>query len=270
MKEQVGTVARSLRQCTPDKILSEIRLRSAAGQHQLAYMLLKNFAQLFPSDQVAGEILQEVRTELDSYDAQVASRQELLKLFDQHLAALPDEALKERLKPFRAELAAEMNLNTLDRLAPYRQLADDTTMTPADKLGLAVSGWLMGSNGATNKLGVAISLIKLRDVVRAYLVEPAANRRQLLLDELHSLEGASPENRPAVGQYETTGSITRAGGWLAWLVRIASARPERRADDHLFCRCPRSMTLSGAYPGGFAARRRDLAADADRLVGRRV
>ena len=193
LKEQIAPVRRSLVQLTARQVLAEIKVREAAGQHDFAYTLLSAFAERFPATEVAGEILQEVRERKDDYTTRAAGREEVLKLLDAHLAAIEQEDLRNKIKPIRDEIAGLINLNTLDRMSAYRQLSDDPALLPAEKLALAISGWLVGSNGATQNLTNALSLTRMRDRVGEYLVEDKKINRDRLLDEIRSLEGADPK-----------------------------------------------------------------------------
>ncbi|MGD9645271.1 MAG: peptidase [Pirellulales bacterium] len=193
LNEQIAPVRRSLVQLTARQVLTEIKVREAAGQRDFAFTLLNSFAQRFPATEVAGEILQEVRERKESYTARAAGRDQVLKLLDGHLEAVEQEDLRNRIRPIRDEIAALINLNTLDRMSAYRQLSDDPGMLPAEKLALAISGWLVGSNGATENLTNALSLTRMRDLVGQYLTEEAKIKRDRLIDEIRSLEGADPK-----------------------------------------------------------------------------
>ena len=56
-------------------------------------------------------------------------------------------------------MAAELGFNTIDRMAAFLQNADDAQMPVQEKLALAVSGWLLGSDSAIDQLPVALSII---------------------------------------------------------------------------------------------------------------
>jgi len=193
LKEQIAPVRRMLVQLTARQVLAEIKVREAAGQHDFAYTLLNAFAERFPATEVAGEILQEVRERQDDYTARAGGRDEVLKLLDSQLAAIEQEELRKKIQPIRDEIAKLINLNTLDRMSAYRQLSDDPALLPAEKLALAISGWLVGSNGATQNLTNALSLTQMRDRVGEYLTEDKKINRDRLLDEIRSLEGADPK-----------------------------------------------------------------------------
>ena len=86
-----------------------------------------------------------------------------------------------------------MNFNTLDRMAAFEQSLDDEDMASDEKLSLACSGWLMGTNQAIRKLPVAASLFTTRAKVREYLEERIKPNRDEILQRLKSEEGATVE-----------------------------------------------------------------------------
>ena len=69
---------------------------------------------------------------------------------------------------------AEVNEDAIGRLASFERLADDAALTPEQKVALAISGWLVGANQATDNFQMAVSLAHVRDNVRQYLREPLA------------------------------------------------------------------------------------------------
>jgi len=188
LREQLEPTLRAVRQLGAQRLLSELELRRDAGQHRLVRGLLEKF----PSEGVAGEILQAVREMIDEYHRLDARCEEVIQRIDELLAQLKDTALRARVELVRKEIAAELDLDTLGRMAAFRQAMDDGDMTAEEKLALAVSGWLVGSDTATVKLPVAMSLFDVRAKVRAYLQEPIKLNREAVFDTLASEEGATP------------------------------------------------------------------------------
>jgi pimeloyl-ACP methyl ester carboxylesterase len=180
---------RQLRQLGARLILREIKLRSTAGQHQWARALLENF----PGEGVAGETLQEVRELLDAYAAEDAKRKSLIDQLNENIGKITDENGRRLAEEFAAEIAAELNDDTIKRLASFERLLDDAAMTPEQKVGLAISGWLVGANHATDNFQVAVSLANVRDYVRKYLRDPVEQNRSSLAAELRDMEGATVE-----------------------------------------------------------------------------
>ena len=115
----------------------------------------------------------------------------MLQLLDQHLAALKSDAARTAVREIVAEIKTELNINTLDRLADYLRLADDPKMPAEQKVSLAISGWLLGSGAAIDNLGVSTSLVKVRELVRQYMVTTRDPERKNIISELESQEGAS-------------------------------------------------------------------------------
>ncbi len=165
LKEQLAPSLRAIVQVAAERRLKELKLRSAAGQHRLVCAALKRF----PVEGVGGDVLQGVREMMQDYETRAARRREVVKQLRALAARLPDTVSKENLKPILDEIAAEINENTLDRLAAFLQTASNPNTPDTEKLALAVSGWLLGADGATDKLPVAISAYKVRRLIRQYL-----------------------------------------------------------------------------------------------------
>lgn len=186
LKEQVAT----LNQLGAQRLLKEIQLRRDSGQHQLAYAMLEKF----PSDGVAGETLIKVSEMMTQYEDVRGRGEQVLKLLAEHQSQLKDDKLKEEITPVLAEIAAELNINTLDRMSDYLRLADDEKLPAEQKVSLAVSGWMLGSGSGLDNLAVSRSLVQVRDIVRKYLASSIKPDRDALLDQLRSLEGATTGN----------------------------------------------------------------------------
>jgi len=188
IKKDLEPSIRALRQMSAQELLAELRLRRQSGQHALVGTALRTF----PSEGVAGETLQAVR-ELIEEDAKLESqRVEILQQFAALLAKIENTQLRKQIEPFYDELKAELNTNTLRRMAAFRQMASDQSLLPAEKLSLAISGWLLGETTTTVKLPVALSLLRVRDLVRQYLNTSERLGRASILEQFRSEEGATP------------------------------------------------------------------------------
>jgi predicted esterase len=93
--------------------------------------------------------------------------------------------------PIADEIVKELGHETVSRLAPFVQLRDDASLKPEEKASLAITGWLLGENDAKQEVQTALTLIKIRDAVLRYLREPTAADRQVVLESIRSMEGAS-------------------------------------------------------------------------------
>jgi pimeloyl-ACP methyl ester carboxylesterase len=72
-------------------------------------------------------------------------------------------------------------------------LADDQAMSAEQKVALAISGWLVGANQATDNFDLALTLAAVRDMLLKYLREPLAENRAPLASELGDIEAATVE-----------------------------------------------------------------------------
>lgn len=188
--EGLDAEARQLRQMGARRILAEIQMRRSAGQQQLAEYLLLNF----PTEGVAGETLAEVREligDLERTENKINDLRQRLSDAVKQIADVDDRGLAS---PLAAEIAAELSPNNLDRLAPFTQLADDASLTGEQKVALAITGWLLGADGADKELAIAIATARLRAAVLAYLRESLPHNRTELLTEVRTLTDGNVEN----------------------------------------------------------------------------
>jgi hypothetical protein len=143
-KQELQDEARQLRQMGARRILREIQLRQSTGQHQLVGRLLVNF----PTDDVAGETLQEVRelgAKSEKIQAQIAQLIEQLKTV---AGQVSDTEHRRLIEPIVKEITDALSPNTVDRLAPFAQLHDDDELSAEGKVSLAITGWLLGAKNA--------------------------------------------------------------------------------------------------------------------------
>jgi pimeloyl-ACP methyl ester carboxylesterase len=188
-RKDLQEVAGELRQLGARLILKEIQLRAAAGQHQLARDLLAQF----PAEGVSGETLVQVRELLDKYAVADHERKKLLDQLQEQVGRIADGNGRRLAQQFADEIAKEANENVIKRLASFERLADDAALTAEKKVALAISGWLVGANQATDDFDVALTLAGVRDMLLAYLREPLAESRSVLATELADTEAASVE-----------------------------------------------------------------------------
>jgi predicted esterase len=179
-----------IRQLKAKRYIEEIRLRRQAGQFNWARLLLEQF----PEDNVASELLLEVRDLLGEYTKVDGDAAQVGKLLTSHISEMEDGLRKNSLQAISAEIRGQLNYHNINRMADYLRLADDDNLLVEQKLALAVSGWFLGSGAADENPAVALSLAKVRDLVREYLLEKKLPRREELLGQLSSLEGATPNN----------------------------------------------------------------------------
>jgi len=185
-EERLKVEVRALRQLHSRKVIDEVNLRRKAGQHRLAYSLLKQF----PSEDVAGETLQQVREILAEYTAGEKKRIDVLARIHKNIEQLGDPATKARCEAIYSEMSEELGPNTIDRLADYLRLVDDPQIADDAKLAMAMSGWLLGANEAITNLSIVLSAAESRQIVRRYLTESVKINRAGLLKEIERQEAS--------------------------------------------------------------------------------
>lgn len=194
LREQLEPTLRQLKQLAAQRLLSELRLRRQAGQHALVRTALNSF----PSEGVAGELLQAAREMLGEYETLEKRRTETVAWLDEQISKIAETTVRERIKPIRDEIAAELSFETLPRLTAFRQNIGDADLSPAEKTALAVSGWLLGGDNATVRLPVALSAHKVRELIRQYLAEPLKVERDRVFAYFGSEEAGGPSNVTAI------------------------------------------------------------------------
>ncbi len=186
--QDLGDEIRQLRQLGARSILKEIQRWKDAGQHQLVRRLLENF----PSEEVAGATLEQVREMLQELDQDRSRRQVVLQRLADAVERIKEPAAKAVAQEVQREIDAELKAVTLPRMAAFLQLSG-SNLTAEQETALAISGWLLGGNQATDNLAVALSLFDVRTRVLEYLREPSQLKRSELLVEIKDMEGASVE-----------------------------------------------------------------------------
>ncbi len=186
-ENQLKQEVQALRQLHARSIVKEIEVRRQSGQHFLAYGLLEKF----PTEDVAGETLQQVREMLGEYQKIREQRDRVVAELDKFVAALPPGDQRTQAELLNKEMAAEISMGNFDRLAAYLRLGDDKSLSPEQKLSLAYSGWLLGSDSAETNLLVTLSLAQIRDLIVQYMNEPVLLKRNEIEQQLRVMEGAA-------------------------------------------------------------------------------
>ena len=268
LKQQLAPSLRAIVQLAAERRLRELKLRSAAGQHQLVLAALNRF----PTEGVGGEVLQGVREMSQDYQTRAARRQEVVKQLRALAERLHDTISKENLKPILDEIAADIGENTLDRLAAFLQTASNPKTPDTEKLALAVSGWLLGADAATDELPVAISAYKVRRLIREYLNGAFLARPRARL-QLHQAGGGWRNvdgGQPALA-HEAPDPSAHARAWEAGLFRNRGRGVGQGGAVHLLRPTPaRVRPLPALSDHRHPTRRSRHALAADRLVGGRL
>jgi len=188
LKEQLEPSLRAIRQLAAQRLLAELRLRREAGQHRLAADMLARF----PTEGVGGEILQGGRDMLRQLETERSRSQSVVEHLKTLSAQLAETIQRDNLGPILEEMAEEIGPNTLPRMAAFLQNADDPKMSDAQKVSLAISGWLLGADSATVELSRSISAFKVRGFIFEYLRETKATELERTFSYIRQESAGDP------------------------------------------------------------------------------
>ena len=178
-----------IRRAGANVLVRELELRKNAGQHQLTWALLNKF----PEQGVPGSILQKVREEIADYQQKQKDREQIVAEFQNLLPAITDPAEQVVWKQAVAEMTDELSIENYGRLSAYLNFRNDVNTPPANKLALALSGWLLTSNRALTNPKAALSLYKTRNLIRDYLLAKTTIEREQIYKSISEEEANTPE-----------------------------------------------------------------------------
>lgn len=177
-----------LDQLESNQKFAELRLRRDAGQHRLAAQYLG----AFPIQLLPVETQVTLKDELVQLQKQISDISEITAALKEHVARLP-EPDQQVVAPIVEELMNEISFETVARLADFQRLRRDDSLPNENKVALALSGWILGAGSGLDNFAVVKSLLRVRTLVTEYLNDAPAPRRQVILSQLASEEGAQPE-----------------------------------------------------------------------------
>ncbi len=181
---------RLIKQLAAERLLNELELRRASGQHKKVKELLESFE----ADRVSPEKIQAIRRMRREYEEEDKKRARILERLGQLLETVEDPELKKSANSIVVEINKELNNNTLGRFAAFEQEELDGSVPDSQKLAIALSGWLVGNVDADRRLEFAVSLYRTRQLVRRYLLEDRPEQRKALWNEIRAEEASDPEN----------------------------------------------------------------------------
>jgi enterochelin esterase-like enzyme len=190
LKERVDEFADQARQQLAQKLLDELIDRRDRGQHYLSWLKAKQF----PVDGMSAAILRQVRELLADYDTAMEEGEQAIALLGELQGQLKSEEMRAKLEAMRSEVVEKLNYETLPRLRPFLQQANDPTRTPEEKLALAYSGWVSGDIAAIDSLPLAMNLWQARFEMLRYLRSNDPAQRTQILADLLEIEGVGAES----------------------------------------------------------------------------
>lgn len=176
------------------QLLRELRLRQAAGQHQLAFESITKF----PTEKVGEAVLRDVRELHGQYEQMREKVDRIRFLLGELQAKLSKPEQVNAVAPIRTELARLLDFENMHRCDAFFNLANDDknqSLAPDEKLALALSGWVLGSANAITDLDQALRFWQARFLVRGYLssAPSALHERRDMVEKLVAIEGMTPE-----------------------------------------------------------------------------
>lgn len=189
--QQVDALLVNLRQYLADQALGILEERRQAGQPQFAYDTAKKFLALNIPD-ISPVTSQKLIQSVAKADEVRMKMEDIRQLLGQLQAALPAELAAE-VSPLRLSIAEGLHPETLDRLAPFLDLAEAENRKPAEKLALALTGWILGPDQADTDLRAAIRLWQARAILMEYFRAETSAERATALAKLIEVESVGPK-----------------------------------------------------------------------------
>jgi len=196
LKVELAENQQSIREELARQIATSIEKRSEVGQHRTA----AEYARRYPQENLTPETLVRVgqlTKHYDDIDRRIAS----IRLALPELAgSLDDAVLRTQALQGARNVIDHLDADTIDRFAAYELIADAADLPPANRLAMAMSGWLMGAEYSIQNLPEAMSLFEGRLLVIDFLTtdNEEVDARRSLVDRLIKLEGMSANRVAAI------------------------------------------------------------------------
>ncbi|MDO5581653.1 MAG: hypothetical protein Q4G69_11035 [Planctomycetia bacterium] len=178
-----------IRQLAAKRLLEELDLRRQAGQ----YRKVKDLLLTFESQGISQEKIQAVRRMLLKYEEEGKQKQHIISSLQGAFEKIADKDQKEALAPLVKEIAVQLNQNTLERFSEYLLALQDPALNDPARLAVGLSGWLAGNMGTDNRLEIALSMYRIRQLTRKYFLEKIPEERENLWKTIQKEEAATPE-----------------------------------------------------------------------------
>lgn len=186
---RLDVALRLIKQLAAQRLIDELELRRAAGQHRRVKELLESFE----ADRVSPEKIQAIRRMRREYEDEDKRRAQIVERVQTLADQIEDAELKKTFAPLVVEIVKELNSNTLPRFVAFEQAENDGSLTDGEKLSIALSGWLVGNVASDKRLELTASIYRVRQLSRRYLLETRPAQRLALWDEIRAEEASTPE-----------------------------------------------------------------------------
>ncbi len=172
-----------------NRVLEELSALKDNGKYETA----RGYARQWPEQKLAPVVRARARTFLRTLDDDNQRLQLAIQELSQLVAMIEDPTLRPEAMDIWQELRRELDLNTIERIAPFEQLQFDDTLTPESKLALAATGMLLGADAALDNFAEAFGLLQIRILLRDYVrsLDSESAARNALLEQIRIQEGFS-------------------------------------------------------------------------------
>ena len=180
---------RMIRQLAAKRLIGELELRRNSGQFRRVRELLNSFE----SNGVTPEKIQAVRRMLADYEEQDKKKNHIIERINALHSSLTDEGMKIALDPLCKEIVKQLNVNTMSRFSEFLISEQDTSLNDQARLAIGLTGWLGGNIAVDNRLEIAASMYRVRQLTRKYLLESLPEQRDDLWRQIRAEEASNPE-----------------------------------------------------------------------------
>ncbi len=170
------------------KLFEEVKVRQEAGQYQFASEVLN----VFDLKTLPLEVQLRVQSQFETLKQKLVTVAEIVDAIKKDVQLLPP-AEQQLIDATVKEIVSEVNLDSAVRLSDYQRLRNDESLSVEQRVALALGGWTLGTGSGLDNFATAKSLIRVRDLVRQYLVESDEAKRNQLLSQIKSEEGGRPD-----------------------------------------------------------------------------
>jgi len=184
--EDLAGERKTLARLAGRQLLDEILARGRQGQDRLAVGLLEDF----PVEDVDGELLEEVKEARDAYRARRERAERLVAALRERTARLTADEGRDATAAVD-EIQRELSFSSLERMATFERVGLDPAL-PADRsVAIAINGWLQGAAAGDGNLKVALSALRLRNLLADYLRAADRPEREAIFTKMRGEEACN-------------------------------------------------------------------------------
>ncbi|MBE6427532.1 MAG: hypothetical protein E7028_02925 [Planctomycetaceae bacterium] len=187
LKKTLAPTLAIVRQLSAKRALNELKFRQSKGQ----YGLVQDMLEQFPAKGIAGETLVQVRELKKEYEVMDQRIEKLIENIQKCWLSLKDESIKAELKPVLVEILESVNYSTLPRMEAFESMMDIEGTDVQELISLAVTSWLMGSKEASDRIVIAVSAVRVRQLIQDFMEADDDMSREAVFRKFRQEEAGS-------------------------------------------------------------------------------